>query len=584
MSKLTIVTRTLLLAALPATLLAQAPPVLVSIGDLSPQELRTEGFALSAPQTVHIEAVGAAEVRDEKIWIRGEHDPGYWRGNAWILNARTREVVWELRRADTKGGRKQLERFAGSLQLPAGQYEVYYASYSGLSNQNGGGLRWLIGTLKKDEHYDHGMSENFRLIVRGEGRALTQPELQRLRDDYRSSAIVKLTTLRSSQYDQIGFQLSKPTEVEIYALGEADADTNFDYGWIVNADTREKVWMMQFRRSQPAGGARKNRVAHETRVLPAGRYAALYALDDSHDTREWNAAPPFDPSFWGLTVRVKPEDRANVTTFAYDPTPAEQAIVALTRMRDSETRTQGFTLTRPMDVRVYALGEGSENGMNDYGWILDAATRKRVWVMDYDRTEHAGGAEKNRLAEQVLQLPAGSYIVYYQTDDSHAFRSWNSTPPVGADDWGISVFPASGELDRSALAPFTESAAESTNVIAQLVNVGDEEQRSRTFSLGSDADLRIYALGEGTSGEMFDYAWIENARTGRVVWEMTYRMTSHAGGAQKNRLYDDVIRLPAGEYVLRYQSDGSHSKSGWNADPPFDPAKWGATVYQIPKK
>ena len=151
------------------------------------------------------------------------------------------------------------------------------------------------------------------------------------------------------------------------------------------------------------GGARKNRVAHETRVLPAGRYAALSALDDSHDTREWNAAPPFDPSFWGLTVRVKPEDRANVTTVAYDPTPAEQAIVALTRMRDSETRTQGFTLTRPMDVRVYALGEGSENGMNDYGWILDAATRKRVWVMDYDRTEHAGecglffqSARKNR--------------------------------------------------------------------------------------------------------------------------------------------------------------------------------------------
>ena len=581
---LTLAARALVVAALPMFLHTQEPPVLVTIRDLSPQELRSEGFVLSSPQTVHIEAVGAAEARHEKIWIRNENDPGYWRGNAWILNARTREVVWELRRAHTKEGRKDLERFDGALQLNAGEYEVYYASYSGLTPQNGNGIRWLIGTLRKGNDNDNGMAENFRLVLRGDGRALTQPELQRLRDDYRSNAIVKLTTLRRSEYDQIGFQLSKPTEVEIYALGEADTDNTFDYGWIVNADTREKVWTMQFRRSQPAGGARKNRVAHETRVLPAGRYAAIYALDDSHDPREWNAAPPFDPSFWGLTVRVKPEDRANVSTFAYDPTPNDQAIVALTRMRDGETRTQGFTLTKPLDVRVYALGEGDEDGMNDYGWILDAATRKRVWVMDYNRTEHAGGADKNRLADQVLRLPAGSYIVYYQTDDSHAFRSWNSAPPVGADDWGISVFPASGTLDRSAIAPFTESAVESTDVIAQLVNVGDEEQRSRSFSLQSDADVRIYALGEGTGGEMFDYAWIENARTGRVVWEMTYRMTSHAGGAQKNRLYDDVIRLPAGQYVLRYQSDGSHSKSGWNADPPFDPAKWGATLYQVPKK
>jgi hypothetical protein len=567
---MTIVSRAFLFAALPMSLVTQqGQPVLVNIHDLSSHELRSEGFALSAPQTLRIEAVGAAETRNEKVWIRNDRDPGFWRGNAWILDARTREVVWELRRADTKSGRRDLERFEGTLRLPAGQYEVYYASYSGLSGQNGGGWRWLIGTIRNDETGDHGMSDNFRLVVRGAGRPLTQPELQRLRDDYRSNAIVKLTTLRRAEYDQIGFELSKPTEVEIYALGEADGDSSFDYGWILNTDTREKVWTLQFRRSQAAGGARKNRRAHETRVLPAGRYAAVYALDDSHDPREWNAAPPYDPTFWGLTVRVKPEERANVSTFAYDPTPSDQAIVALTRMRDDETRTQGFTLT---------------NGMNDYGWILDAATRRRVWVMEYERTEHAGGAEKNRLADQVLQLPAGSYIVYYQTDDSHAFRSWNSAPPVGADDWGISVFPLSGQLDKSAIAPFSESVAESTDVIAQLVNVGDEQQRSRTFSLANDTDVRVYALGEGMNGEMFDYAWIENARTGRVIWEMTYRMTAHAGGAQKNRLYDEVIRLPAGEYVLRYQSDGSHSKDGWNADPPFDPAKWGATLFHVLKK
>ena len=35
-------------------------------------------------------------------------------------------------------------------------------------------------------------------------------------------------------------------------------------------------------------------------------------------------------------------------------------IVELTRMRDKDHQTpQGFTLTQPLDVRIYALGEGT---------------------------------------------------------------------------------------------------------------------------------------------------------------------------------------------------------------------------------
>ena len=148
------------------------------------------------------------------------------------------------------------------------------------------------------QYDDRGMSESFRLVVRGEGRPLAPAELQRLRDAYRTNAIVKLTALRRSEFDQVGFELSKPTEVEIYAEGEFDPQSSFDYGEIINADTHDKVWTMQYRRSQPAGGASKNRLVRETRVLPAGRYAAVYALNDSHDPRDWNAAPPLDPTFW----------------------------------------------------------------------------------------------------------------------------------------------------------------------------------------------------------------------------------------------------------------------------------------------
>jgi hypothetical protein len=557
---------------------AQGKAVLVDMRDLTPHELRSEGFVLESAQQLEIEAVGAAERRGTNVFARSE-STREWRGNAWILNARTREVVWELRQADARRGRKDLERFEGDVQLPAGEYEVYYASYSALWRTENNVLRWLTGNRSRDGYDDDGLSENFGLSIRGTGRRLAPLELQRLRDAYRANAIT-LTANSGPGAVQLGFELVKPTEIDIYAIGEAREDGAFDYGWIIDANTGRKIWSFDYDRSRHAGGADKNRMVHLKRTLPAGRYAAIYASDDSHDPREWNAAPPFDPGYWGLTMRVSAEDRAQIKTFAYDPTPDDQAIVALTRMRNSQTRSQGFKLLAPMDVRIYALGEGSGGEMNDFGWIIDARTRRRVWAMDYDRTEHAGGAQKNRLANQVVHLDAGSYIAYFQTDDSHAFRSWNSSAPLTEDDWGISLFPASGTLDRSQIGTLDEQADDPADLIARITEIGDDEKRSRTFTLDREMDVRVYALGEG-DGQMYDYAWIENTRTGRTVWEMTYRLTEHAGGAQKNRLFDGTIRLPAGEYAVRYQSDGSHSSDSWNADPPFDPSRWGVTVYRV---
>ena len=79
---------------------------------------------------------------------------------------------------------------------------------------------------------------------------------------------------------------------------------------------------------------------------------------------------------------------------------------------------------------------------------------------------------------------------------------------------------------------------------------------------------------------MDDFGWIEDAKTGKAVWEMTYRSTDHAGGATKNRRFDGTITLPAGEYILKYETDGSHSFGDWNADAPDDPEAWGITLFR----
>jgi CubicO group peptidase (beta-lactamase class C family) len=114
--------------------------------------------------------------------------------------------------------------------------------------------------------------------------------------------------------------------------------------------------------------------------------------------------------------------------------------------------------------------------------------------------------------------------------------------------------------------------------LAQIVSVSDDADKTVEFSLSQSSSVRVFAAGEGDNGQMYDYGWIENAETGKPVWEMKSSETIHAGGAPKNRKVDVVITLPAGKYRLRYKSDDSHSFDNWNAMPP-DINFWGIALY-----
>ena len=72
------------------------------------------------------------QAKEEKLW-----DAGVWPGNAWILDARTRKVVWELRTAATRTNVEGLPEFSGVVRLPAGTYQVNYAALFPVS-------RWIF--------------------------------------------------------------------------------------------------------------------------------------------------------------------------------------------------------------------------------------------------------------------------------------------------------------------------------------------------------------------------------------------------------------------------------------------------------
>jgi hypothetical protein len=288
-----------------------------------------------------------------------------------------------------------------------------------------------------------------------------------------------------------------------------------------------------------------------------------------------------------LTAALRPgilghhhsRQRGGDAPFDYEDLPPQNVVLELTRARDDDYLSKGFTLKKSMEIRIYALGEGREGEMFDYGWIVDAKTRKKIWTMDFYDTEHAGGAEKNRLFEGSIRLEKGSYLAYFVTDGSHSFRDWNTSPPYDPERWGLTLMASSEGFSPNDVAGYEPQ--QDGAILAQLTNVRDDQRRQTNFSLNKNAEVRIYAIGEGSDGEMFDYGWIEDERTGRVVWEMTYRMTEHAGGAHKNRVFDDTISLKSGEYLLHYKTDGSHSWRDWNASQPHDPEYWGITVYRV---
>jgi len=547
---------------------------LAKIEGVLPEEIKIAGFELSSAQDVQIEGVGFRP--------RGRRGVAFT--NAWILDAQSRDVVWTVRDAKIERKGRRLAVFSDSPRFDAGKYEVYFSSFPFHHQKLEPGFfeRLFDGIFEEDdEDVYHGYKkewEHFGIVVSGKGKSYGGEDLDEIRKPFLRSAFVSLTHLGADDYQRQGFELTRPLDIEIYALGEARRDGTFDYGWIINAETRKKIWQLTLRDSEPAGGSKKNRLVRKTLHLGKGNYAAFFVTDDSHSPDGWNSAPPHDPDFWGLTLRVaNPSLLKYVERNVYDEHDEGKLIVKLTRLHDDEFVSKCVRSNRNMVVRIYALGEGKRREMYDYGWIIDSDTHAKIWAMNYDNTEHAGGAAKNRLFDGMLNLKKGNYIVCYVTDDSHSYADWTDAPPYDRENWGITIWE---ENENNKPGDFVVyDANQEEGVLAQIVKVFDHARERQSLKINRGRKVRVYAIGEGDSGEMYDYGWIENATTRRVIWEMTYRRTEPAGGSKKNRLIDEVIWLDEGEYVVRFQTDDSHSFERWNSPPPDDPLHWGITVY-----
>lgn len=551
------------------------------------KNLYVEGFQLNETQTVKIDIVGIhhRDRREEVIL-----------GTGWIIDATTREMVWRMEPQRLRGRQPQAEEQSATLELSPGSYEVYYTTYPYLDwdhywhrhrgkHSDGifsGLFDWLFDRDDDwDEYrYDRELYKDFRMTVKGKGQQIDRRKVLENIEKLKQQAVISLDAMDDDLYLNQGFELKEPLKLSIRILAEARDDGNFDYGWIIDTRTRKRVWEFSLDDSEDAGGAYKNRLIVEMVSLSAGKYAAIYITDDSHSPKKWNATPPYDPYLWGMTIRLDNQSKANkLVKFDYENLYQKNKFLSLTPARDDDFYSKGFTLKKDTQLHLYALGEGRRGDMYDYGWIVAAKTRKRAWEMDYDETVHAGGSHKNRLFDGNITLPAGNYIAYFVTDGSHAYNDWNASPPYDPRNWGLTLSGADDDFSADQVSEYEET--EDPNIMTQLIRMRDDDREYSEFALKKDSEVRIYALGEGVRGDMYDYGWIEEAETGKVVWEMTYRKTDHAGGAKKNRVFNDTILLKKGQYRLYYETDDSHSYNDWNSAPPHDLMMWGITIYKV---
>ncbi len=410
--------------------------------------------------------------------------------------------------------------------------------------------------------------------------------------------IVELDHFRPEMIKSAEFTVTDDLNVLIEAVGgyHNRTDRMFAYGWLLDAVSREVVWSME----EEFTHRHKNNVYlrdfdDEISLKPGTYDLYFYAgkpvgmmkgsvndFSDLKDLLKDVLGSKDRPSDRDLAreyyIRLSTDSKAvSKSSGITGPPPSA---IELTNPDNDAYERKGFVLTREIELEIYAAGEYSEwsEMMVDWGWITDTKTRKRVWEMDRWNTDWAGGAEKNRVVRETITLPVGEYLACYVTDDSHTAGDWNEPPPYDPEAWGLRI-RAADPADADAIQ--AKQVSLHGKPVIQITQVCNNEFISKGFKLSKPADLLVYAIGEDNryNRKLADYGWITDASSGDIIWMMDDDNTEYAGGAAKNRMYDGVVTLDKGEYVVHYLTDGSHSYCDWNASPPYDQSAYGISIY-----
>ncbi|MFA6597471.1 MAG: two-component regulator propeller domain-containing protein [Ignavibacteriaceae bacterium] len=167
-------------------------------------------------------------------------------------------------------------------------------------------------------------------------------------------------------------------------------------------------------------------------------------------------------------------------------------IVKIIGVEDYQDLKKEFKLEKQTEVMIVSAGEGQNNLMFDYGWLLDSKA-DTVWGQtNYQNSFYLGGATKNRITIRIVKLNKGNYTLRYRSDDSHSYGRWNAPAPIDSTLWGVQVFDLSNSDVNYCKSLIT--ASQNKPYINALSVSTVEYQNDGTVLLGTSTGLDKYDI------------------------------------------------------------------------------------------
>jgi hypothetical protein len=400
-------------------------------------------FQISERVTVIIGATGSVDERRS-----GEMGLAAY---PWITRNNTGEVVWKMDSSNAEQEGSLAHVKGDELVLEAGTYTLNFVSYGQL-------LRRSRAPFWNDKR-------KWRVMIQSSENGDALKPITGVLSTDSGDQIWAATALGRNETKEYFFEVLRPAELEIYAIGQlssGDGIRTVDYSLIEDAVTGQVVWYFSRDNTEWAGGAQENRVYEGKVGMQPGIYRTFVVTDSRHNYGSWEANPPYDPGGWGIRLSSPNRDRIAM----FDPWMQDEPVIAFTQVGDDARRQTNFTVHRTSPVMLHAMGEitGPNNGY-DLAWLdqlEDDGGARTIWEMTYENSVTAGGASKNRKAVTVLHLEPGDYALHYKSDGSHSYERWNASAPDNPERWGVALFQIQGDgseiaiIDSLAEAPAPE--------------------------------------------------------------------------------------------------------------------------------
>ena len=297
-------------------------PVIASLAPLGNDERRASRFEVQ--DSLRVLALGLGEMRSsaryDYAWLVREPDAD---GGVPV-------TVWETTYAESEpaGGESRNRRTEAALTLAPGTYTLHAQTDDSHSADGWHDTaphdaeHWGATLFAFDPDYAGAPATEIRVPSdpgnewavpppppdAGVPAPPPQPLAQPLAVPDVQALPVRLLATGPNERLAAGFELKAPARVQVTALGELSLSSRYDYGWIErvrDGQPPERVWEMTIDNAPYAGGMRRNRAAEAVIELPAGRYAARYQTDASHDPSGFVPdAAPDQPERYGLTVEI----------------------------------------------------------------------------------------------------------------------------------------------------------------------------------------------------------------------------------------------------------------------------------------